>query len=123
MASAVVPVAPSTGVTPPSTSSASPRLIGDVVVDLGFADRARVEHAIAKARETGRRTGQVLVEDGVLTSDQLARVIADRFGLAHVDLSAFTVDMTAANLLASSTARRYEAVPVGFVDERTVLVA
>jgi type IV pilus assembly protein PilB len=123
MASAVVPVAPSTGVTPPTTSSASPRLIGDVVVDLGFADRARVEHAIAKARETGRRTGQVLVEDGVLTSDQLARVIADRFGVDHVDLSAFTVDMTAANLLASSAARRYEAVPVGFVDERTVLVA
>jgi type IV pilus assembly protein PilB len=123
MAPAVVPVAPSTGVTPPSTRSGSPRLIGDVVVDLGFADRARVEHAIAKARETGRRTGQVLVEDGVLTSDQLARVIADRFGVDHVDLSAFSVDMTAANLLASSTARRYEAVPVGFVDERTVLVA
>ena len=123
MAPAVVPVAPSSGVTPPSTRTGSHRLIGDVVVDLGFADRARVEHAITKARETGRRTGQVLVEDGVLTSDQLARVIADRFGVDHVDLSAFTVDMTAANLLASSAARRYEAVPVGFVDDRTVLVA
>ena len=31
--------------------------------------------------------------------------------------------MTAANLLPASAARRYEAVPVGFLDDRTLLVA
>jgi type IV pilus assembly protein PilB len=115
--------APRGGLTPPSARQRASRFIGDVVVDLGFADRAAVEKAIAKARQTGRRTGQVLVEDGTITSDQLARVIAERFGVDHLDLSLFKVDMTAANLLASSAARRYEAVPVGFLDDRTLLVA
>jgi type IV pilus assembly protein PilB len=115
--------APPGGLTPPSARQRSARFIGDVVVDLGFADRSAVEKAIVTARQTGRRTGQVLVEDGAITSDQLARVIAERFGVDHLDLSIFKVDMTAANLLASSAARRYEAVPVQFLDDRTVLVA
>jgi hypothetical protein len=31
--------------------------------------------------------------------------------------------MSAANLLPASSAKRYSAVPVGFLDERTLLVA
>src|SRR5262249_32016029 len=52
-----------------------------------------------------------------------ARVTAERFGADHVDLNASRVDMPAANLLPSSAAKRYSAVPVGFLDERTLLVA
>jgi type IV pilus assembly protein PilB len=99
------------------------KFIGDVVVELGFAERGSVERAIAEARDSGRRTGEVLVSNGCLTPDQLARVIAERFGVDHVDLGAFKVDMTAANVVSVAAARRYEAVPVHFLDQRTLLVA
>ena len=56
-------------------------MIGEVIVDLGYADRETVEHAVAAARAEGRPTGQVLVELGVLRHDQLARAVAERFGL------------------------------------------
>src|SRR3954467_15305417 len=115
------PVTP--GLTAPSQRGRSSRQIGDIVVGFGYAGRESVEMAIGDARATGRRTGEVLVDRGVLTPDQLARVIAERFGVDHVDLNAFRVDMSAANLLPSSAAKRYSAVPVGFVDERTLLVA
>ncbi len=98
------------------------RFIGDVIVDLGYADRAAVDAAVAQAQESGRRTGEVLVENGTLTSDQLARVVAERFGVEHIDLAEVDVDMAAANLLNASAAKRYGAVPVRFVDERTLLV-
>jgi type IV pilus assembly protein PilB len=99
------------------------RFIGDVVVELGFAERADVEKAIAVARASGRRTGHVLLENGTLTPDQLARVIAERFGVDYVDLGVFKVDMTAVGIVSAAAARRYEAFPVHFVDERTLLVA
>jgi type IV pilus assembly protein PilB len=111
------------GLTPPSQRGRSAAQIGDIVVSLGYAGRESVELAIADARATGRRTGEVLVDRGVLTPDQLARVIAERFGVDHVDLNAFRVDMSAANLMPSAAAKRYSAVPVGFLDERTLLVA
>jgi type IV pilus assembly protein PilB len=114
---------PVNGLYPPHRPGRSPRMIGEVVVDLGFADRETVEEAVADARAQGRPTGLVLVERGVLRHDQLARVVAERFGLDYVDLSVYDLDMGAVNLLNAETARRYQAVPVGFGEDGTLLLA
>jgi type IV pilus assembly protein PilB len=98
-------------------------MIGEVVVDLGLADRETVEEAVRAAREQGRPTGLVLVERGILRHDQLARVVAERFGLDFVDLAVYDLDMGAANLIGAETAKRYQALPVGFTEDGTVIVA
>jgi type IV pilus assembly protein PilB len=98
-------------------------MIGEVAVDLGFADRHAVEEAVAAARAQGRPTGLVLVERGVLRHDQLARVVAERFGLDFVDLAIYDLDMGAVNLLSAETARRYQSVPVGFTDDGSLVLA
>ncbi len=99
------------------------RLIGDVVVELGFATREKVEDAVEIARAQGKPTGQVLVEQGVLRHDQLARVVAERFGLDYIDLSVYELDMGAVNLIDMDAIRRYQAVPVGFLEDGTLLLA
>jgi type IV pilus assembly protein PilB len=99
------------------------RLFGDVVVDLGFASREKVEEAVELARAQGKPTGQVLVEQGVLRHDQLARVVAERYGLDYIDLSVYELDMGAVNLIDMEAIRRYQAVPVGFLEDGTLLLA
>jgi len=111
------------GLYPPQNPGRSSRMIGEVVVDLGLSDREAVEEAVAAAREQGRPTGLVLVERGVLRHDQLARVVAERFGLDFVDLAVYDLDMGAVNLISSETAKRYQALPVGFTEDGAVLVA
>jgi type IV pilus assembly protein PilB len=111
------------GLFPPRRSGRSTRMIGEVVVDLGFADRDTVEEAVAVARSQGRPTGMVLIEQGILRHDQLARVVAERFGLDYVDLSVYDLDMGAVNLISAETAKRYQAVPVGFTDDGALLLA
>jgi type IV pilus assembly protein PilB len=111
------------GLYPPHHSGRSTRMIGEVVVDLGLADQETVEEAVRAAREQGRPTGLVLVERGILRHDQLARVVAERFGLDFVDLAVYDLDMGAANLIGAETAKRYQALPVGFTEDGTVIVA
>jgi type IV pilus assembly protein PilB len=111
------------GLYPPRRTGRSTRMIGEVVVDLGFADRETVEEAVGMARSQGRPTGLVLVEQGVLRHDQLARVVAERFGLDYIDLAVYDLDMGAVNLLSTDAAKRYQAVPVGFTEDGTVLLA
>jgi type IV pilus assembly protein PilB len=114
---------PGSGLYPPRHSGRSTRMIGEVVVDLGFADRETVDQAVEVARAQGRPTGLVLVEQGILRHDQLARVVAERFGLDYVDLSIYDLDVGAVNLLSSDAAKRYQAVPIGFSDDGTLLLA
>ena len=111
------------GLYPPRHPGRSQRMIGEVVVDLGLADADTVEEGVAAARAQGRPTGVVLVERGILRHDQLARVVAERFGLDFVDLTAFDLDMGAVNLVGVQAAKRYQAVPVGFADDGALLLA
>ena len=111
------------GITPPKGIGNSGMFISDVLVELGYTTRDRVEEAINEARNAGRSPEVVLLERKVIDSDQLSRAVAERYGLDHVDLSAYKVDMGAANLLSPNAARRYKAAPIGFVDDDTILVA
>ena len=111
------------GLTPPLTRGRSSDFVTDVLVDLGFVGDDRARQAIEEARAVGRPPERLLHEQGAVDADQLSRAVAERYGLDHVDLSAFQVDMAAANLISVSTARRYQALPVGYVDKRTLIVA
>jgi type IV pilus assembly protein PilB len=111
------------GLYPPRRAGRSARRIGQVVVDLGLADAETVDQAVEAARAQGRPTGQVLVEQGVLHHEQLARVVAERFGLDYVDLSVFDLDVGAVSLISLNAAKRYKAVPIGFADDGTLMLA
>jgi type IV pilus assembly protein PilB len=111
------------GLTPPSEGGRSGSFVTDVIVELGYATRERVDAVVAEARAAGRQPERMLVEQGVIDPDQLSRAVAERYGLDHLDLGAFQVDMAAANLLSETLARRYKAVPVGYDSEEVLLLA
>jgi type IV pilus assembly protein PilB len=111
------------GLTLPQSRARSGMFISDLIVELGYASAERVEEAIAEARVAGRPPEEILLQHNVIESDQLARATAERYGLCHVDLSEYHVDMGAANLISVDAARRYQALPVGYAEEGTLLVA
>jgi type IV pilus assembly protein PilB len=120
--STTVPSSPA-GLVPASRRNEPGRRLGDILVELGFAERGVVEATVALAREDGRPIGQALIESRTVDSGQLARALAERNGLDYVDLNEFEVDHGAANLVSGAEARRYGAIPIAFADDRTLLVA
>jgi type IV pilus assembly protein PilB len=111
------------GLVEPNHRDRPDRRIGDVISELGFAKRDVVEAAVELARRSGELTGEVLIKSGVITAEQLSRALAERHGLEYIDFQEFTPDMGAANLIDANAAKRYSAVPVAFLDDRTLLVA
>jgi type IV pilus assembly protein PilB len=115
------PSSTTNGITTPTRRGGSGRLLTDIIVELGYVDREAMDAAVERAN--GTPPERRLVADGALTEDQLARAVAERFGLDHLDLKRYRVDPDAAKLVTPPAVRRYEAVPVSFFDERTLLVA
>jgi type IV pilus assembly protein PilB len=112
-----------TGLIPPTKRGHSGAFVTDAIVDLGYASREQVEQAIAQSRTAGRAPEAILLEQGAIDSEQISRATAERYGLDFVDLSIFTVDMAAANLISVKSARRHQAIPISFIDESTLLLA
>jgi type IV pilus assembly protein PilB len=112
-----------TGITRSKRRDSRQRFLTDVIVEMGFVSETQAKEAVEASRSTGTTPEQVLIGNGSLNHDQLARALAERYGLDHLDLSVFSVDMTAANLVTSAVAKRYQAVPVAYADKRTLMVA
>ena len=62
-----------------------------------------------------------LVSQGVTTDVRIAEAIADRYGLAYVDLGATELDSAAALLISPELARRHRVLPVGFEDDELLV--
>jgi type IV pilus assembly protein PilB len=114
---------PSNGLTAPHKKKAGSRFISDVIVEMGFLARERVDAAVEEGKSSGRSPEQVLLESGAITGDQLARAVAQRFGLDHVDLTIYKTDVSALNSITPQAARRLGAVPIGRDDAGILMVA
>jgi type IV pilus assembly protein PilB len=110
------------GLTPPRSRGHSGAFITDIILQLGLASEDAVRRAIEASMDGERSPESVLLGEGIITGDELARAVAERYGLDHVDLSAYHVDMAAAALFPIAMARRYTAIPVGYLDQGTLLV-
>ncbi|MDY7105172.1 MAG: GspE/PulE family protein [Actinomycetota bacterium] len=97
------------------------RRLGEILIESGALDDARLQRAIAAQKERGGRLGEVLLELGLVTPGELLRAIATQFGIEFVDLAARRIDLELVQLVPSGLARRHRALPVWSEDEVVVL--
>jgi type II secretion system (T2SS) protein E len=85
--------------------------LGELIVRAGLLSSVQLDAALASARASGRRLGEVLVEDELVDERELAQIMAQQEGLEFVDLGKYDLDHDALDLLSESSARRYLALP------------
>jgi len=111
------------GLIAPADRTPPPRFVTDVVLELGLASHDDVHAAVEAAKTTGARAEAVLLEQGILDDERLARALAERYGLDRLELDHFPVDPAAAALVGVDAALRHEALPVAQLDGGRLLVA
>ena len=96
--------------------------LGTLLIRDGLLDAAQLEEALAEKEQTGRRLGEIVRARGWVSGPALAQALAEQHDLEYLDLGRAPVDAAAAALLPEKFARRYNALPIHFVDEDLVLV-
>jgi len=109
---------------PPELRRAESRAqLGVMLLRDGHLTAEQLEEALAEKESRGGRLGEILVEHGWVTGALVAAALAEQHGLEFLDVSRADVDPAALSLLPEKLARRYEALPICFLDEATVLIA
>jgi type IV pilus assembly protein PilB len=91
----------------------------ELVIDLLAATRLVPEDKLAMARGRAKHTrslGDALVEEGVASSDGIARMLAARHQLPLVDLQLLELDVAAAREVALHVLERVVAIPYAYGD-------
>ena len=93
-----------------------PRRIGDVLLEKGVLTPDQLRIALTEQKERGGQLGRIIVQLGFTTESTLRDALSETLGHQSVDLSKLVVDPEAIKRIPRELARRYRALPVS-VDE------
>ena len=92
------------------------RLIGQILIEMGVLTEEQVQEALAIQGEKGGVIGQIMVEAGMVTPADLLQALADQHGMQTVDLSQIEISEEAIKMVSVSMAQVYRIVPINFED-------
>ena len=84
--------------------------IGDLLVEKGLITEEQLMTALAEQKQSGRKLGQMLVLKGFITEPKLMEFLSHQLGVPYVDLRQYQFDVKAVNLLPETQARRFRAL-------------
>lgn len=95
--------------------------LGDILLEDGLLTEEQLATAAAERNRLGRSLGRVLVDLQMVTEAQLVAALAAQIGMQFVDLSDYPVDGSAVAAFPDAVARRYTALGIGYEDGRIVV--
>jgi type IV pilus assembly protein PilB len=104
-----------------TSSPSDDERLGALLVAGGILSEEALEKALDLSNERGQGLTRVLIEDNLVTESDLVATLAAHLKLEYVDLSDYPVDAAAARLVSDSLARRYLALPIGWMEGRLVV--
>ncbi|MEJ5868718.1 ATPase, T2SS/T4P/T4SS family [Pseudokineococcus sp. 5B2Z-1] len=97
--------------------------IGDLLVQQGVITPDQLSAALAHQQTTRQRLGQALISTRAITESQLVATLAAQVGLGFVDLTEHPVDPSAVARVPAVLCRRSCLLPIGLDEERRLVVA
>src|SRR5436305_8699220 len=95
--------------------------LGTLLLERGLVTQEQLDSALEEQRQSRKSLGRVLIDAGIVSEGDLVSTLAARIGLDFVDLGEYSIDPSAVGLISDSLARRFQAVPIGWEDNRLVV--
>jgi len=103
---------------PPTTVTATKKLLGEVLVELGIVSNEQIELALVKQKENHHEKllGQILVEMGACTENDITRAIGAQLGMPFVDIEDMEIPPDVVEAISPSMAQAYNVIPIARED-------
>lgn len=96
--------------------------LGDMLIELNYITDNDLQEALKIQKDTGGKVGEILVEKGFITEDDLLQELEIQLGIQRIYLDVLTVDKEAVKTISESLARKYNVLPVQFIDDKLLLL-
>ena len=84
--------------------------LGDLLVDKGLITADQLQFALQEQKKLGRKLGSTLVELGMIDEDSILNLLSSQLSIPLVDLTNFNYNEEVVRVLSESIARRYRAI-------------
>lgn len=86
--------------------------LGMALLDDGVITKSQLEEALRVQKRTNRLLGNILLELGYVTREDISKTLAKQHNLEYVDIKTVKPDPSALSSISEALARRYQVLPV-----------
>ncbi|MGD0584527.1 MAG: GspE/PulE family protein [Oryzomonas sp.] len=97
------------------------RKIGTILVERGSLAADQLPVVLDKLATSKLRFGEICVQEGLISEDELAHALAEQFNLEYVDLASFKLDEELLNSLPPDALYRFHFVPLELTENSMVV--
>lgn len=97
------------------------RRLGEILTDEGLLTEEQVQEALKRQKATGELLGEALVKLGYVTETDIARTIATQFGYPYLNAAKYQIPKEALALVPVETALEHQMVPLDKIGKLLVL--
>ncbi len=88
--------------------------LGDLLVETGNITQEQLERALAKQKERNMKLGEILVDEGIITEDDIAVALSSQLNIEIVDLQNINIDKSVTKLVPVNILKKYTMMPFAF---------
>jgi len=92
------------------------RKLGEILVQGGKIEPEKLTRLLRLQKETGKPLGQLLIDEGILTKEELSKALGEQMGIPHVWLRKGLVDPKIVQILPKEKALHYQVLPMFVVN-------
>ena len=84
--------------------------LGEVLIQQKLLSEEQLNQALADQKRTGRKLGRVFVESGFVTEEQISGALARQLNIPYINLKFYNINAELVRLLPETAARRFRAL-------------
>ncbi|MBI3031101.1 MAG: type IV-A pilus assembly ATPase PilB [Candidatus Rokubacteria bacterium] len=88
------------------------RRLGDLLVNEGLITQENLQRALAEQKGSNEKLGSILVRLALIQEDQLIGFLSRQYGIPSITLSQLDIDPEVVKLVPAQIAKKYEVLPV-----------
>lgn len=91
--------------------------LGDVLVNSGVITQEQLEEGLKRQKGSGRKLGETLVDEGFVTEEAIARALSSQLGYEMVDLQNVAIPEDILQLVPGNVLERYKVLPFEYAPD------
>jgi type IV pilus assembly protein PilB len=95
--------------------------LGEILIDSKVITEEILNKALDIQKGTGRKLGEVLVEEGFTTNEQIVNAVKNQLGIQLINLDNIHIRQEIINTIQETVARKYEVIPVDLINGQLII--
>ena len=95
--------------------------IGDKLVQYGYITDEQLQKALSIQKGTGKRIGEILIEQGLITAELLTNVLTELLNVENIDLNPSNINPQAIQKIPQNICKRYKVFPYNIENNKLYL--